>query len=233
MSAAARMDASQALLAAIALTLALYLVPYADVVAWPLVLFSTLAHELGHGLTALALGGAFDSFYLYANASGLAAYGGVRVGWPSALVAAGGLLGPPLAALALFAAGRRAATARAGLGIFALGLAVCEVLWVRNAFGLAFVGLLAAALGSAALWAPARFAQVVTAFLAIQLSLSVWSRGDYLFTASAQTAGGTFPSDTAQIAAALVLPYWFWGGVVAALSALVLWAGWRIFRGSL
>src|SRR4051794_35164874 len=40
-----------------AVTLALYMIPYGRFLARPLLLLSTLAHELGHGLTALVLGG--------------------------------------------------------------------------------------------------------------------------------------------------------------------------------
>ena len=37
-----------------------------------LVLLSTLAHELGHGIAALLVGGGFESFVLYADGSGAA-----------------------------------------------------------------------------------------------------------------------------------------------------------------
>ncbi len=73
--------------------------------------------------------------------------------------------------------------------------------------------------------------QARPALLAIQLSLSVFSRGDYLFTDVAETAGGTMPSDVARMAEALILPYWFWGGVVGLLSVLVLIIGlWSFLR---
>ena len=71
----------------------------------------------------------------------------------------------------------------------------------------------------------ARVAQAVLAFMAVQLSLSVFSRGDYLFTETA----GTGPSDVAQMAAALFLPYWFWGVVCGTISVLVLLSGIRTF----
>ena len=56
----------------------------------------------------------------------------------------------------------------------------------------------------------------------VQLSLSVFSRADYLFTREAVTATGTVPSDVSQIAEALILPYWFWGACCGALSVAVL-----------
>ena len=59
----------------------------------------------------------------------------------------------------------------------------------------------------------------------MQLALSVFSRADYLFTATASTGAGAHPSDVAHIAEALLLPYWFWGGAVGLMSVLVLVLG--------
>ncbi len=72
-------------------------------------------------------------------------------------------------------------------------------------------------------------AQPLVAFLAVQLSLSAFSRADYLFTATAQTGAGTFPSDVAQMANSLLLPYWFWGATCGTFSILVLLAGLWLF----
>jgi hypothetical protein len=65
------------------------------------------------------------------------------------------------------------------------------------------------------------------------LALSVFSRSDYLFTSVAQTAAGTMPSDTAQIADALAGPYWLWGIVAGLVSLGVLWGGvWSFLKGA-
>ena len=74
-------------------------------------------------------------------------------------------------------------------------------------------------------------AQTLVTFLAAQLSLSVFSRSDYLFTDVAQTSAGTMPSDVAQMADALWLPYWFFGALCGVFSIGVLVFGIkRIFR---
>ena len=223
----------QALIGAAALTLALYLVPHAYVLAWPLILISTVVHELGHGLTALLLGGRFVALYVWPDASGRALYLGDfgRIG--HALVAAGGLLGPSLLASALFVAGRHPQSARRALGIAAVVLLAVELLWVRNLFGAIFIGLLIVALGLLARRASPLVAQISVVFLAVQLALSVFSRSDYLFMRSAVTAAGVGPSDTGQIAEALYLPYWFWGGLIALASLMLLWHGLRTFAAAL
>ena len=73
----------------------------------------------------------------------------------------------------------------------------------------------------------AAFATVM--FVSVQLALSVFSRGDYLFTPNA----GPFPSDVANMATSLFLPYWFWGLVCGGFSLAVLAAGgWFFLRGA-
>lgn len=224
-------QASQALLAAVAVTLALYWVPYLDLLAWPLLLLSTLVHELGHGITALLLGARFETMTMWPDGSGVASYRGNFGATSRALVAAGGLLGPPLAALALFLAGRRSRSAHIALGVFAAFLVLVVLLWAASAFTVLFCLVLAALLGLLAWRASPALSQVVCVFLAVQLSLSSFSRSDYLFTPVARTGGGSMPSDVGQIAQALWLPYWFWGGLIAVLSvALLVLGAWRFAR---
>jgi len=61
-----------------------------------------------------------------------------------------------------------------------------------------------------------------------------WFRDlDYMFSASAVVAGVARPSDSAVMAQALWLPFWFWGALVAALSLALLALGlWIVHRRS-
>ena len=167
--------------------------------AYPLLLLSTLAHEMGHGIAAVLVGGEFQSFVLYADASDMASIvvGGRLAG---AWVSAGGLLGPSVAAGVLFILGTRARIARCGLLGVAAALVLACVLVVRNLFGILFVMVVAAAAGGIALRASAPVAQIASVFIGTQLALSVFSRRDYLFAAVAKTANGEMPSDVALIA---------------------------------
>ena len=223
-----RRQAGSALAIAIAVTLALYWVPFLHWLAWPLLLLSTLAHELGHGLGALLLGGRLQALLLWPDGSGLAAYSGRFSSLQLATIAATGLLGPPLAAFVLLLAGRSSRAAHAALAVFALLLAACVLLWAGSLFTVLVCLALVALLGLLAWRASPALSQVVCVFLAVQLALASFSRSDYLFTAQAHTAQGVMPSDVAQIAAALWLPYWFWGGLIALLSlALLALGAWR------
>ena len=226
-----RSNAAGILVVTAALTLLLYglplLWPPLAWLGWPLVLLSTLAHELGHAFAAVALGGEVDSLRVWADASGVAQHRGSYGALARAAIAAAGPLGPPLAAMLAFFAALAPGRARAVLAAAALVLALVLVFWVRNAFGFAFVALLAALLGALAWRAPPRVAQVGCAFLGIELCLSTFSRADYLFSATADTGAGAVPSDAAQIATALFPPYWLWGGAIALVSLAILFFGLR------
>lgn len=224
--------ARMVLLVSAALTLALYVVPFGRFLARPLLLISTLAHEMGHGITALLLGGRFQRLEMWSSGAGVAqidltGFGRIREG----LSLAGGLVGPAVAAALCFTLGRTGRGARACLVGLGLLLLAAEVLVVRNAFGLVFAGLLAAG----CLWAGTRLAperaQWVAVFLAVQLALSVFSRAEYLFTPQASNPTGIYPSDVMRMQQALFLPYWFWGFVCGSFAVLVLLYGLRIFWG--
>ncbi len=223
--------AAAALVLSVAVTAIVYFVPYGEYAAWPLLLLSTLAHELGHGLTALVLGGNFESFALWSDGSGRALYSGSFGRLARAAVSAGGLVGPAVLAGLLFLAGRRGDWSRCALGALGVTLVIAEVLVVRNLFAWVFVGAVAGALLGVGLKAKGAVAQLTAVFLAIQLSLSVFSRGDYLFTDTARTAQGSGPSDVAQIAQALFAPYWIWGALIGTLSTAILCLGlWSFLR---
>ena len=211
-------------------TAVLYLVPFGRTLAWPLILLSTLAHELGHGLAAAVLGGRFEALHMYADASGAAIWSGSFGRLGIATVAGAGLLGPALAAFCLLALGHTPRGARAVLGGVGVALLVIAVLVARNAFALAFIFILGVTFLIIA-GRSARLGQMVVVLIAVQLALSVFSRSDYLFTRTVVTAAGPRPSDVAVMSAALFLPYWFWGLLCGTLSLLLLALGaWRFFR---
>ena len=209
-------------------TAVLYAIPFGRTLAWPLVLLSTLAHELGHGLAAALLGGKFEALRIYPDASGVAMWRGAFGRLAVATVAGAGLVGPALAAFCLLAFGRTPRGAKAMLGIIGTALLVIALLVAGNAFALVFIVMLAAALLAIASRSD-RLAHIVVVLMAVQLALAVFSRSDYLFTPTARTASGPAPSDVAVMASALFLPYWFWGALCGGLSLLLLAGGARRF----
>lgn len=219
------------LVVSVVATFALYMIPSGRYIAYPLMLLSTLAHEMGHGVAALLTGNDFEQFQMWSDGSGVARWRGDPGRFARAFIAAGGLVGPAITSAFCFVLARRAKVARVTMGLVALALIVSMVLVVRNLFGFMFVGVLAAVFLGTAAKAKAWAAQLSLLFLGTQLALSVFSRSDYLFTDVAVMQSGNMPSDVATMAEQLFLPYWFWGAVCGLFSVLVMAVGvWSFFR---
>ena len=190
----------------IATLLLWYVIPYGRTIAYPLVLLSTLVHEMGHGLAAILVGGDFEEFVMYADGSGVAMWRGHVGPFGKAFVSAGGLVGPALCAGLGFFFGRTERGARATLMVFGLILVVAILLVVRNVFGLFFVGLTAALCLFIVAKGPLGIASF---FVSVsQLALSVFSRG-IISLWLWRIPIGPMPSDVAKMPEALFCPIGF------------------------
>lgn len=219
--------------AAVAITLVAWFVPYGQWVIYPFSLLATWAHEMGHGLTALLVGGSFHKLEIMPNLSGLAtsATGGRMA---QAAVSAGGLVGAPLCGALIIALGPRRKLTRIILGVLAGVLALSLLLWVRNLFGAITVAAWFLVLALAAWKLPRRGRFVLVQLLGIQLTLSAMKGWRYLFTDEAVINGQRMSSDVSAISDALLLPYWFWGGLLTLFNlALLLGAYWIALRSML
>jgi hypothetical protein len=222
-----------ALAGSAAVTFGLYLIPYGGYIVYPLLLISTLVHELGHGVAAVLSGADFISFKMWKDGSGVALHTVPDSDAARAFISAGGLCGPAVAAAGMLSAAQNQKWARYALGAFGAALAIALVAVVRNGFGAVFCGTLAAIALVIAVRGGAQLAQVTLLFLAVQLGLSVFSRGDYLFKQYAETAQGRMPSDSQQMADAMGGAYWFWGGLCAVFSVAMLLVGaYSFWRGT-
>jgi hypothetical protein len=209
------------------LTLFLYIVPILRPLSYPFLLLSTLVHEMGHGVAALLVGGSFLSFSMWPNGSGVANIAGNLGPFAKAFVAALGLLGPSIVAAAFFMSLKSEKRSRVALALFGIVLLLSLLIVVRNMFGMIFVSIIVFLCYYFSLGGGKNYAKIALSFLSIQLSLSVFSRSDYLFTDKAVTSLGVMPSDVAQIADALILPYWFWGILCGLISLAILALGVR------
>lgn len=215
---------------AVAAVIALVLphVPIASLFVRPLVWLSTLAHEGGHGVGAVLVGGTFKSLEIWPDASGVATTS-YDAGVPGkrALVAVAGLLGPAVVAVLLLWLGLSARLAR--VGVVVVGLTSLSLLAVTSGFATLVVLAFAAACAAVAVFSsstqPLSLARLFLLVLAVDLALSVFSRADYLFVVEAQTGGGTMPSDVAQVALALGGHHLAWGVLIGLASVLLLVLG--------
>lgn len=208
-------------------------VPYGQLVLYPFTLLSTWVHEMGHGLTAVLLGGRFERLDIFADASGMA-HSAVVPGVRQALVAAGGLIGPPLGgALILAMAGAlRGRLVRPTLYAFGIALLLSLFLFVRTTVGWLTVGGLSAVFLLVGRTAGPGLARFFAQLVGLLLALDTVARADYLFMKSARVGGAMRPSDVAAIAQVMGGPTAFWGGLLAAVSVVLLGFGlWMVLRG--
>ena len=215
------------LIGAAVVTILLWQVPYGDYILYPFSILATWFHEMGHGLAAILLGGNFRRLEIFADGSGVAYHSGGlflgRIG--RALVAAGGPMGPPIAGAILILVSRSFKAASFSLKILGGFLLFSVLIWVRSPFGIVAILLLGLIIFGIGLKANRWFQGFSIQFLGVQACISTYHQLDYLFT---PTAGPLGLSDTGQMQQQLFLPYWFWGGLMAIASLLILVQSLRI-----
>jgi len=209
------------------LSLVLWLIPFGGLLIYPVTVMATWAHELGHGLTAILVGGEFESLELYGGGGGVA-HTRTAEHWQRALVSLGGLLGAPIAGIAMLMLGSYRRMVPVLLGGLVLALVASVLFWVRSPFGV-IACLAIAALVATLGWRlrPSRRFLLVQ-FIGIQLALSSLSRMDYLFTGEARFGlTRVMPSDVANIAEALGGHWLLWGSLIAMVTLAMLYGAYR------
>ena len=209
------------LVVAAAVTIVLWRVPGGNYILYPFTILATWFHEIAHGLAALLLGGSFKKLVILSDGSGVAYYSGPllfgRIG--QALVAAAGPLGPPLAGAALILSSRNPRHASLSLYLLGAFMVISTVIWVRSLFGFIVIPMIGLLVLAVAAKGSASLRGFAVQFLGVQACISTYLQINYLFTYSAGPLG---ISDTGQIQQLLILPYWFWGGLIMVLSLFVL-----------
>lgn len=209
------------LIAAAFATTILWQLPAGNYILYPFTILATWFHEMGHGLMALFLGGNFLKLEIFGNGSGVATYAVRSTLGPigPALVAAAGPMGPPIAGAALILASRSFKASSLSLKILGGFLLLSTLIWVRSLFGFVAIPLLGLIILGIALRTPRWMQGFAIQFLGVQACVSTYHQLDYLFSYSAGPLG---LSDTAQMQRYLLLPYWFWGGLMAIASLVIL-----------
>ena len=222
------------LLAAVVAALLVWL-PWLHWIAYPFRLLTTLAHEMSHGLAALATGGQFERFVVYADGSGVALTAG---GWRFVVIASGYL------GAALFGAGMIWAGSVPRARRWALGLVGGVVLFLSLRYGLPslaskdwLAGLLTLAsglgLGAAciglALKAGQRWVLFAVHLIAFQAGLT--SLADLMTLIGLAQAKAQVATDARSMAELTHLPalLWavLWALAAAGLLGTAMWAAAR------
>jgi hypothetical protein len=196
-------------------------------VIYPLELLSTWVHEMGHGLTALVLGGEFTQLEIFRDGSGLATCW-AREGWPEAMVSLGGLLAPPVVGAAILGIVHGPRRARLLLGGLALALVASVAVFVRSPTGVVAMPVVALALGWAAWRLDGDYRVVVAQALGVVFALDTLTRMvSYVFMSEVEVDGVVRHSDIQNVADNLGGHYALWGVAVTAVAVGLLALGVR------
>ncbi|MHA7820854.1 MAG: M50 family metallopeptidase [Erythrobacter sp.] len=214
------------LVLAVVLVLFLPSLPFGTYLIYPFVILTTWFHEMGHGLSALLMGEEFVRLMIFADGSGVAE----STRDPdasvieSAIIAAGGPLGPTLAGAALIVASAHRRAWRPALWLTACTILASVIIWVRSPVGYAVLPLVGAGLALIAWKASDGLARFMLQFLGMLGAMSMLADFNYLFTEEVTLGGETMLSDTGNIERALLLPHWVWAAVILIISATTVGA---------
>ncbi len=228
-SADGRVEMIRALVIGALLTVALYFVPYAGVVTYPLRLLGTFIHEGSHALMAILTGGSVGYIKIFPDGSGVT---GTFGGW-NLLITSAGYLGATAFGAGVIALVRRGVRGRWLLfGVGAI-IALLTLGFIRpwsNLFGFGWGVALAAGLFVAGWRMPERWASWSAAFVGMQCILNALFDLRTLFTLS--TMPGAPPNDAAILFRYTLIPPIVWASLWIATAAALLWftlrpAAWR------
>ena len=218
------------LVAAAAITVLLWFIPYAEILTYPFRIFVTFIHEGGHALAAFFTGNEVHSLTVSMNGSGeVYSTNGGRLS--TLFVSSAGYLGAMAFGALLLLLIRRAFAARmmlvasAGLigiltvayGFFSpLRHAALPSLFTLVAGGALFVGLIAAAR-----FLSARAASFLASFLAVQCVLNaLFDLKNVLFLSSPFAVGAQ--TDAINMARATGIPAFLWALIWIGIAFMIL-----------
>lgn len=188
------------------LTIALYFIPYAGFVTYPLRLLVTFIHEGSHALAALLTGGIPHSMAIQPDGSGVTMTSG---GW-GIIISSAGYLGATFYGAALIAALRRGVPGRTLLLITGAIVGLMTLLLTRNLFGFFWGGLLCAGLVVAGRKLSSEAAAWGAGFIGVQCILNALFDLRTLFDL---TVHGSGMNDAANIAHMTWIPAPLWAGL--------------------
>lgn len=213
------------LLMAAAVALVLYFVPGAQVVTYPLHLFTTIVHEGGHAVMTYLTGGSVQSIGVNPNGSGVTySLGGID--W---LIYMAGYLGAITFGAATLHIGRRKGKGRRALMALGAIVWVITLLWIHpwsSPFGFAAGAVIGGLCLLGARFLPEPAAHFAGSFLAVQLSLNAIFDMRNLLWLTTNTGAD---NDAVFMARAHGLTPWFWAGLWALIAAGVLFASLRAY----
>ena len=232
------------LLVATVATVAIWFIPYAEWLVYPIRLFVTFIHESSHAIVALVTGGAVQSLTIASDGSGLTYTAGNSL-LGSLFTSSAGYLGTTFFGVLMLYLMRRNVSSQKvlfGLGGFvgvvtlvfgvicpALNIFSLNVPFSSVAFTVVVGALLSVGLMALALYGSTRVANWAVAFLAIQCLLNAISDLKTVLFINSPLAGSDIQNDAGNMAAATGIPGFLWVVVWIAIAAFMIVVGLRFY----
>jgi len=188
---------------------------------------------MGHGLTALLVGGNFEYLEIYENGGGVA-YSNITGTYlpydiARALTATGGLLGPAIVGALLIASGKFHKSSMIVLRLLIGLMTLSLLIWIRSFWGIVTLSSFVVFLIIITLFKNRKLEVVTILFLGLQSTLSTYLQLDYLFTKQFERNGSIQFSDTQIIAQNTIGTYWMWAIFIICVSIYILWKSFRFY----
>ncbi len=211
----------------------LWQLPYFGYIQYPLLLLGTWFHEMGHGLTALLLGGKFYYLEIYDNGGGVA-YSNVSFSYldyniARAITSAGGLLGPAISGAILIASAKNRITSKITLWLLIVIMVLSLCIWIHELLALIILSVFASILFFIAILRVRKLESFTLLFLGTQCVLSTYLQTGYLFTKQFERDGRVQYSDTQMIAAHLSGTYWMWALFILLITIFLLYKSYQYY----
>ena len=227
------------LLAAATISVLLWFIPYAEILAYPFRIFVTFIHEGGHAIAALLTGNSVNSLSVATNASGetYTTQGGLI---SQILISSAGYIGSMSFGALLLILIRKSVAARivllgSAVLIFALTLiyglfkpVISGYGWSGIPFTLLAGTIISVGLVLIARFASAKVASFFVSFLAVQCVLNALFDLKTVFFLSSPFAVSR-PTDAVNMANATGIPAIFWAIVWIVLALGILWFAMRLY----
>jgi hypothetical protein len=232
------------LLAATALSILLWFIPYAEYLVYPIRLFVTFIHEGSHALMAVITGGSVASLTIASDGSG-AVYSAPSSWLGAVLTSSAGYLGTTIFGVmmlylirrsvsphkVLFACGAFVGIMTIVFGILSpvLNFMAVQVPFSSLAFTVVAGLLLTAGLIVLSMYSNLRVASFAVAFLAVQCLLNALTDLKALLWINAPLVGADIRTDAGNMAAATLVPGFVWVILWIVVSVIMITIGLRMF----
>jgi hypothetical protein len=232
------------LLVATIITIALWFIPFADYLVYPIRLFVTFIHESSHALVAFLTGGAVQSLTIASDGSGVV-YSAPSGFFGAILTSSAGYLGTTAFGVLLLFLIRRSISPNKVLmacgalvafvtAFFGILMPIFNIFSLQVGFSSLLFTIFCGAILSAGLFALGKYASLRTAnfavaFLAVQCLLNAFLDLKTLFFINAPLIGSDLQNDATNMANATGVPGFVWVLIWIGISVVMISVGLRVY----